>query len=583
MSGNDLLSYWYDDPATRAVALYLESLGNPRRFARIARAIGRRKPVLVVKSGRTAAGSRAGASHTAAAAAPDATVDALFAQAGVIRCDGLGELLDAARLLVDQPLPAGPRLGIIGNAGGINVLATDDAGPGRAEGTRTARRPTDPARRTRTGRRHRRQPDRPRRGHHPRRRSPPPSVPSPPAAPSTPSWSRSPPPSPTTYPPSSPRSPTPPTPSTCPVAVVLLGVPEPPTSLGTRHAPVYPLPEQAVTALGHAARYAAWRRTPLGSRPDLPGIDENAARRLVREARSPGGGWQPPALAADLLVPLRHPDRRRHRRVHADDAVAAAATLGFPVVLKAADPDLVHKSDIGGVRLNLTDADAVRTAYHADRRRARRRRTRRYSCSDSCRRRGTRRRHRARPAVRLPGHARPRRRAHRPVRRPRAAAAAPDRHRRGQHVARPTRRPTAHRVPRRAARRHRRRRRPAAAPRPTRRRPARSRRTRPQPGPRRPGRRRRRRRQAPPRRGRHRTRPVHALAARTGLTRRRVRTRRTAATVVAGGDGSKVPPRGSFRPCPTRTAGASLKLMREANSPIPSPVPVHHVLTGGTP
>src|SRR6266540_898030 len=106
VSGNDLLSYWYDDLGTRAVALYLESVGNPRRFARIARAIGRRKPVLAVKSGRTASGSRAGASHTAAAAAPDVTVDTLFTQAGVIRCDTLGELLDTARLLVDQPLPA---------------------------------------------------------------------------------------------------------------------------------------------------------------------------------------------------------------------------------------------------------------------------------------------------------------------------------------------------------------------------------------------------------------------------------------------------------------------------------------------
>src|SRR5262249_52569693 len=127
VSGNDLLSYWYDDPATRAVALYLESVGNPRRFARIARATARRKPVLVVKSGRTAAGSRAGASHTAAAAAPDATVDALFHRAGGVRCDGLGDLLDAARLLVDQPLPGGDRIAIIGNAGGVNVLAADAA------------------------------------------------------------------------------------------------------------------------------------------------------------------------------------------------------------------------------------------------------------------------------------------------------------------------------------------------------------------------------------------------------------------------------------------------------------------------
>src|SRR4029079_8211242 len=85
VSGNDLLAYWYDDPATRAVALYLESFGNPRRFSWVARALARRKPVLAVKSGRSAGGQRAGASHTAAAASPDVAVDSLFAQAGVIR------------------------------------------------------------------------------------------------------------------------------------------------------------------------------------------------------------------------------------------------------------------------------------------------------------------------------------------------------------------------------------------------------------------------------------------------------------------------------------------------------------------
>jgi acyl-CoA synthetase (NDP forming) len=127
VSGNDLLAYWHDDPATRAVALYLESFGNPRRFAWTARALARRKPVIAVKSGRSSGGRRAGTSHTAAGAAPDVAVDTLFAQAGVVRTDTLGELLDAARMLTDQPLPAGPRLAVIGNAGGLNVLAADAA------------------------------------------------------------------------------------------------------------------------------------------------------------------------------------------------------------------------------------------------------------------------------------------------------------------------------------------------------------------------------------------------------------------------------------------------------------------------
>ncbi len=127
VSTNDLLSYWYDDLTTRAVALYVESFGNPRRFTWLARALSTRKPILAVKSGRSVGGRRAGMSHTAAAAAPDVAVDSLFRQAGVLRMDTLGELLDTARLLTEQPLPAGDRVVIVGNAGGLNVLAADAA------------------------------------------------------------------------------------------------------------------------------------------------------------------------------------------------------------------------------------------------------------------------------------------------------------------------------------------------------------------------------------------------------------------------------------------------------------------------
>jgi acyl-CoA synthetase (NDP forming) len=146
---------------------------------------------------------------------------------------------------------------------------------------------------------------------------------------------------------------------------VLLGVAQPPTSLGTGKAPVYPLPEQAVSALGHAARYAAWRRTPLGVRPELPGIDEGGARALVTEALAAGGGWQPPTVATRLLERYGIPTAAGREVSTVDDAVAASTTLGFPVVLKAADPDLVHKSDVGAVRLNLTSEPAVRDAYAA--------------------------------------------------------------------------------------------------------------------------------------------------------------------------------------------------------------------------
>jgi acyl-CoA synthetase (NDP forming) len=359
VSGNDLLSYWYDDPRTRAVALYLESVGNPRRFARIARAIGHRKPVLAVKSGRTVAGSRAGASHTAAAAAPDATVDALFAQAGVIRCDGLGELLDTARLLVDQPLPAGNRIAIVGNAGGVNVLAADAAdgaglvlptlpGPVRAAIAEAAPKAATAANPVDLG-----------------------AAATPYAvevairsivdsgaadavlvvfaatlANDVPGVLDA--------------------IANCgglPVAVVLLGVADPPTRLGG--APVYALPEQAVTALGHAARYAAWRARPLGTVPLLPGVDPGTARAIVRRALRDGDGWQPPDVATALLDCFGIPVLRGTVARGPDAAVAAAEALGFPAVLKAADPGLVHKTDVGGVRLGLADAAAVADAYHA--------------------------------------------------------------------------------------------------------------------------------------------------------------------------------------------------------------------------
>jgi acyl-CoA synthetase (NDP forming) len=362
VSGNDLLAYWYDDPATTAVALYLESFGNPRRFARLVRALGRHKPVLAVKSGRSTAGKRAGASHTAAAAAPDVAVDALFAQAGVVRADNLGELLDAARLLAGQPLPRGDRLAIIGNAGGVNVLAADVAeraglrvpvlsGPLRArlaaltpEGT-GGDNPLDLGAATTPGAladaldalagsgeadcvllvvaatrandvtallsavadtadRH----------------------------------------------------------AGLPLAVVLLG-PGGPSAVGHRHAPVFDLPERAVRALGHAARYAAWRRQPLEEPPALPGIDPPAARAVVAAALSAGGGWQPYGTAAEILRAYGIGVLPTITATGVTRAVAAAGRLGYPVALKAADPDLVHKSDIGGVLLGLTGPGRVRSAY----------------------------------------------------------------------------------------------------------------------------------------------------------------------------------------------------------------------------
>jgi acyl-CoA synthetase (NDP forming) len=125
VSGNDLLTWLAQDGVTRLAVLYLESFGNPRKFARTARRVGARMPVLTVVGGRSAAGQRAAASHAARAATPRLTQEALFGQAGVIVTSSLGELIEASALLACQPLPAGDRVAIVSNAGGIGVLAAD--------------------------------------------------------------------------------------------------------------------------------------------------------------------------------------------------------------------------------------------------------------------------------------------------------------------------------------------------------------------------------------------------------------------------------------------------------------------------
>jgi len=125
VSSNDLLQYWRDDPNTDVILLYLESFGNPREFARIARSITPVKPVLVVKSGRTPAGSKAAASHTGALATAEVFSEALFAQTGMIRVDTLEELFDVANLLCNQPIPSGRKVAILTNGGGPGIMTAD--------------------------------------------------------------------------------------------------------------------------------------------------------------------------------------------------------------------------------------------------------------------------------------------------------------------------------------------------------------------------------------------------------------------------------------------------------------------------
>jgi len=379
VSGNDLLQFWEDDPATQVVLLYLESFGNPRKFARIARRVSARKPIVAVKSGRTRSGIRGAASHTGALASRDVAVDALFRQVGVIRVDGLEELFDVAQLLAGAALPRGRRVAVVGNSGGPGILTADaceTAGlevPELSPGTRkrlarllpgaALANPvdllagadaddferaldlvlSDPAvdaavaiftpLRGRSAAEHvgaigeaaRRHPEKP-------------------------------------------------------VLVCVVTGEAELASLRSALAkqapelaqlPLYAFPEAAVRGLARAADYTDWRARPRGREPELPGVDAARAREIAAAAlaAAPRGAWLGPEPAWELLRCYGIDVARSERVASAREAAAAAERIGFPVVLKAASPGLVHKTEAGGVALGLGDADAVRAAWARMRRR----------------------------------------------------------------------------------------------------------------------------------------------------------------------------------------------------------------------
>jgi acyl-CoA synthetase (NDP forming)/GNAT superfamily N-acetyltransferase len=371
VSGNDLLLYWEDDPATTVIALYLESFGNPGKFLRHARRIARSKPIVALKAGRTDAGARAGASHTAAAATPDVVVTTLLRQAGVIQVRSTEEMLDVTQLLSGQPVPAGTRLGILGNAGGPGILAADataDAGldvPELSAATQDALRAAAPGLASAlnpidlgaaagpevyeqalrallaSG-----EVDAAVVIHAATSVSDPPSVASAIRRAARTAGAR------TT------------------VAAVLIGTDADgaltdPTDM-VHPLPPYAFPESAVRAIGHAAAYGAWLRRPAGTVRRLSGMDTVAARDVaVRTlAQHPDGRWLDPDDTADLLASIRVPYCRTEYAGSADDAVETAERLGLPVVLKTA-ATLAHKTELGGVRTDLPDPAAVRAAYQA--------------------------------------------------------------------------------------------------------------------------------------------------------------------------------------------------------------------------
>ena len=364
VSSNDLLQYWEDDVGTDVVLLYLESFGNPGKFHRIAQRVARRKPIVAVKSGRSRAGSRGASSHTAAMTSPDRAVDALFEQTGVIRVDSMEQLFDTAAVLAHQPLPQGRHVAIVGNSGGPGVLAADGceaAGldvPELSAATQSAlaaclppaagvRNPVDmmasagPATYQAALRILLADPDidavivvct-------PTNAAPVPAVAAAMAEMADEHHEK-------------------------PLVVNLVGLEGIPESLrGDRAVPCFPFPENAAQALARAVWYAEWRRRALGEIPTLEGIDLNPCRALVSDflAANPDGGWLDPVAAADLLAGFGIPVVPLIFAASGAEAAEAAGRIGGPVALKVAG--VLHKTDVGGVRLGLTSGGAVAAAY----------------------------------------------------------------------------------------------------------------------------------------------------------------------------------------------------------------------------
>ena len=362
VSSNDLLEWWEDDDETEMVVLYLESFGNPRAFNRIAQRLARRKPILALKGGTTRAGSRAAGSHTAALAGSDAAADALFRDAGVIRARTLDELIDVASLLSAQPVPRGRRVAVVTNAGGLGILAADaceSAGlelPPPSEPTRAALRDLMPSEGSLANPIDMLGGARAESFEHvlPPVLADPAFdavivlyVPTVGADEETVGAAIS-------------RAAA--TAEGKPVLCSFLSAKGAPVALqSAAHVPWFAYPEAAAKALGRAVERGEWLRRPAGTLPELD-RDREAAEAVLREALADGAdAWLDAAQTRRLLEAYGVPVVSEKVVSTPDAAAVAARELGFPVVLKTAVAG-AHKTEQGGVILDLGDEDAVRAA-----------------------------------------------------------------------------------------------------------------------------------------------------------------------------------------------------------------------------
>lgn len=365
VSGNDLLEYWAGDDRTGLVLMYLENFGNPRRFHALAREITRRKPVIAVKSGRSGAGARAASSHTGALAAGDIATDALLRQSGVLRVDTVEEMFDLAMAFSHQPIPRGNRVAIVTNAGGPGILIADACEAAGlhvtelTEETRTrlseylpeeasVRNPVDmiasaTAHSYRT------------------------AVEMVLADPQVDAVIA------TFVPPLGVRQEDVAEAivaavagqSDKPVLAVLMGregLPQGLAELNAAGIPGYRFPESAARALAAMYRHRRWLDRPIGTVRRFE-VDADAVAAIIAAARAEGRAKLSETEVMRVLEAYGVPVAPYAVARTEDEAVAAAAAVAGPVVLKVLSPHVIHKSDVGGVAVGVDGEEETRAAF----------------------------------------------------------------------------------------------------------------------------------------------------------------------------------------------------------------------------
>jgi len=364
ISANDLLEAWENDDAIKIILMYIESFGNPRKFTKIARSVTRKKPIIAVKSGRTLAGARAISSHTGSLAEADVATDAVFHQCGVLRVTSIEDLLDLSKAFSTQPLPAGPRTAILTNAGGPGIMATDacislglemaqleertkrtlrehlseaaainnpvdmlaDGTPPMYEMALDALMQdknvdacivifvhplmTDAAQVVASIRRAA--------GH-----------------------------------------------SDKPILGVIMSAEDQKCleeGTGGTKFPVYRFPESAAKALAAMYRYRQIKMRPEGKVRRFDS-HEDAARSIITAAKAAGRKWLTGSEVEGVLKAYGFEMPKSKMCRSGEEALGAAAELGYPVVMKMVSPDVLHKSDVGGVQADIRNDTELQEAF----------------------------------------------------------------------------------------------------------------------------------------------------------------------------------------------------------------------------